>query len=192
MGKKRITPGWLRKIGVPGVLIAGLVFGSAYGWDKLKTLGPNYHKNTIVFAYTGVVRTVIDGDTIRLYNDFDYRLIGINAPDRGEDKYEEATKRLSDLVLRKRIWLEYDRYDDDKNGRVLAWVWVGCETVPKFLPADYMHLTFNRSREGLKDNPEGCKKGKLVQEEMVKSGLAKVEVYKDRGELKYEERIRSF
>jgi len=70
----------------------------------------------------------------------------------------------------------------------LAWVWVGCQN-PKFLPADYMHLTYNRSREGLKENPEGCKKGKLVQEEMVRTGLAGVEVYKDRGELKYEKRL---
>ena len=48
---------------------------------------------------------------------------------------------------------------------------------------------FNRSRPGLTDNPEGCKKGKLVQEELIKEGLAKMEVYKDRGELKYEMRL---
>ncbi|MEK7155065.1 MAG: hypothetical protein AAB697_02970 [Patescibacteria group bacterium] len=52
-----------------------------------------------------------------------------------------------------------------------------------------MRLSFNRSRPGLTDNPQGCKKGKLVQEELIKTGLAKMEVYKDRGELKYEQRM---
>ena len=52
-----------------------------------------------------------------------------------------------------------------------------------------MHLTFNRSREGLTENPEGCKKGKLVQEELVKQGVVWVRGYKDRGELKYEGRL---
>jgi hypothetical protein len=88
-----------------------------------------------------------------------------------------------------RVWLEYDRYEDDKSGRILAWVWVKCEENPRFTDNEYMHLTYNRSREGLLENPEGCKKGKLVQEELVRVGMAKVEVYKDRGELKYEKRL---
>jgi len=54
-----------------------------------------------------------------------------------------------------------------------------------------MHLSRNQSRPGLTENPAGCKKGKLVQEEMVNAGMAKVETYKDRGELKYEERIKT-
>jgi endonuclease YncB( thermonuclease family) len=188
---KRLTADYLRKIGVPGALIVGMVFASIYGVDKLRSLGPDYHKNTRVFAGSGVVREVIDGDTMRLVNGFDYRLIGINAPDRGEINFNEATRKLSDLVEGKRIWLEYDRYQDDKNGRILAWVWAGCERNPRFTPPDYMHLTYNRSREGLKENPTGCEKGKLVQEEMVKTGLARVEVYKDRGELKYELRLKT-
>lgn len=186
---KRLTAGYLRRIGVPGVLIAGIVFASVYGVDKLKSLGPDYHANTRIFASSGKVRKVIDGDTIRLNNGFDYRLIGINAPDRGERGSDEATKRLSELVENKKVYFEYDRYQDDKNGRILAWVWVGCEVNPNFLPADYMHLSRNQSRPGLSENPAGCKEGKLVQEEMVKAGMAKVEVYKDRGELKYQKRL---
>ena len=53
-----------------------------------------------------------------------------------------------------------------------------------------MHLTYNQSKLGLTENPEGCKKGKLVNEMMVKKGLAKVIFYKDRGEMKYEERLK--
>jgi endonuclease YncB( thermonuclease family) len=186
---KRLKADYLRKIGVPGVLIAGMVFASIYGVDKLRNLGPDYHKNVRVFASSGVVRQATDGDTIRLYNGFDYRLTGINAPDRGEPNYVKAAQYLERLVGGKKVYLEYDRYDDDKNGRYLVWVWIGCEANPNFLPADYMHLSYNRSREGLTENPAGCKKGKLVQEEMVKAGMARVELYKDRGELKYQERI---
>ena len=68
-------------------------------------------------------------------------------------------------------------------------MWMNCEGKPKFTSSAYMPLTYNRSREVLTENPEGCKKGKLVQEELVDGGFAKVETYKDRGELKYEERL---
>ncbi len=190
MKKKRITADWLRKIGVkevaiPGIIIAVTTLGVA-NWQKL---GPNIYKNKQAFPDSGVVRVITDGDTFELQNGVRVRLIGVNAPDRGEKMSDEATKKLSDLVEDKRVWLEYDRYQDDMYGRAMAWIWVGCEKTPKFLPVDYMRLSFNRSRPGLTDNPEGCKKGKLVQEEMVKAGLAKVEVYKVRGDLKYEKRI---
>jgi endonuclease YncB( thermonuclease family) len=188
---KRLTAGALRKIGVKEVLIPGLLLAGVLGWQSWKTLGPDFYKNQRVFPMSGMVKTVTDGDTFELRNGVRVRMIGINAPDRGEAKSDEATKQLRDLVENKRVYLEYDRYQDDKNGRDLAWVWIVCESLPKFLPSGYMHLTYNRSKEGLKENPAGCKKGKLVQEEMVKAGLAVVEVYKDRGELKYEERIRS-
>ena len=159
------------------------------GWTGWQKLGPDIYKNKQAFPDSGIVRIITDGDTFELQNGVRVRMMGINAPDRGEKKENEATKKLSDLVEDKKVWLEYDRYQDDKNGRVLAWVWVGCEATPKFLPADYMHLSFNRSRPGLTDNPEGCKKGKLAQEEMVKAGLVSVEVYKERGDLKYEKRL---
>jgi len=78
---------------------------------------------------------------------------------------------------------------DNMYGRAMAWIWIGCEEIPKFTPPEYMRLSFNRSRPGLSENPQGCKKGKLAQEEMVQAGLAKIEVFKDRGELKYEMRL---
>jgi len=182
---KRITPGWLRKIGVKEVLIPGMIVAAALGWAGWKNLGPDYHENKQVFREVGVVREIRDGDTFVLDGGVAVRMIGINAPANDE----ESKNGLTSLIEDKRVWLEYDRYQDDKYGRVLAWVWVGCETNPEFLPAEYMHLTYNRSRPGLTDNPAGCKKGKLVQEEMIKVGLAEVELYKDRGELKYQKRL---
>ena len=163
----------------------------ALGWNPAKLGGvKDYHQIKTMFPINGVVASITDGDTFELRNGVGVRLIGIDAPNRGEGKWEEAGEALTGLIGDKRVSLEYDRYQDDKYGRVLAWVWVDCEREPTFLPADYMHLSYNSSREGLKENPEGCKKGKLVNEEMVREGLASSERYKERGELKYEERIR--
>lgn len=185
MKKKRLMAGWLRKIGIKEVLIPGLLLAATFGWTGWNKL----EERKIRWPESGVVRVVEDGDTFELQSGTRVRMIGINAPGRGEEKSDEATKRLSNLVEDKKVWLEYDRYQDDKFGRVLAWIWIDCESTPKFLPPDYMHLSGNESRPGLIENPQGCKKGKLVQEELLKIGLVKAEVYKDRGELKYEKRL---
>lgn len=162
----------------------------ALGWNPGKLGGvKDYHQIKTIFPTSGVVTQVTDGDTFELANGVGVRLIGIDAPNRGEAKWEEARGALTRFVADKRVYLEYDRYQDDKYGRVLAWIWIDCEREPVFLPADYMHLTYNSSRPGLKDNPEGCKKGKLVNEEIVRKGLASAERYKERGALKYEERL---
>jgi endonuclease YncB( thermonuclease family) len=191
IGKKKSKPtvGWLRKIGVPAVLIPGIIFATIYGVKNISKLGPDYYKNKQVFPTSGYVEKVEDGDTLTLKNGAVVRLYGIDAPDRGEKKYAEATELLGQLVDEKKIWLEYDRYQDDKYGRIMAWVWTGCGDNPKLLQADYMRLSLNQSKEGLMTNPVGCERGKLVQEEMVKAGLAAVQVYEGRGELKYQKRL---
>jgi endonuclease YncB( thermonuclease family) len=188
-GKKRLTAKWLRQIGTPRVLIPGIILAGVLGWPGWKNLGPDYYASKQVFPDTGMVRNIVDGDTFELQNGNEIRLIGINAPERGEVGYEEAIEVLSHQVIEKKLWFEYDRYQDDKFGRVLAWVWIDCEAKPKFTPPEYMHKSKRESNPGLTENPEGCKKGKLLNEEMVKAGLARTVKYKDRGELKYEKRI---
>lgn len=176
--------------GVPAVLIPGLLIAIALGWKPdLLTTVKNYHQIKTIFPSSGMVTHVTDGDTFTIQNGVDVRMIGIDAPNRGEKNWDAARVALTSLIDGKRVYLEYDRYQDDKYGRVLAWTWVDCEREPTFLPADYMHLTFNSSREGLTENPKGCKDGTLVNEEMVQKGLASAEKYKDRGELKYERRM---
>ncbi len=192
-GQKRWTRRRLLALGVPAVLIPGLFIAIALGWKP----GPlskvnDYHQIKTIFPTSGVVGEVSDGDTFTLTNGVGVRLIGIDAPNRGEERWKEARDALTGLIADKRVYLEYDRYQDDKYGRVLAWVWVDCEREPTFLPADYMHLTYNSSRPGLMENPEGCKKGILVNEEMVKLGMASAERYKERGELKYEARLQRY
>jgi len=189
---KKLTSQKLKKLGVPSVLIAGLLAASALGWktgafDKIK----NYYELKALFPASGYVSQVEDGDTFTLKTGQTVRLLGINTPERGQNNFDSARRGLAGMVDGKKVFLEYDRYQDEKFGRVLAWVWVGCEQTPKFLPADYMHKSDRESNPGLIDNPSGCKKGKLINEELVKSKLADPVVYTDRGELKYESRLKS-
>lgn len=70
---------------------------------------------------TAVVKRVIDGDTVELFNGTVLRYVGITAPEEGEDFAEEATKLNQQLVEGKEIKLEYDNYTSDKFGRILAY-----------------------------------------------------------------------
>ena len=175
---------WLKR-GVPAVLIPGLIFASMYGVkniDKIK----DYYSDKKVFPQTGIMEEVEDGDTFRLNNGQTVRLVGIDAPNRGKEGEVEAREALQKLILDKKLWLEYDRYQDDKYGRILAWIWIDCENSKvKFTAADYMHLSGSKSREYIEVNPAGCQKGKLVNRVMVDKGFAITLNYDKRGRLKY-------
>lgn len=79
----------------------------------------------------GDVARVIDGDTFVLKTGQHVRLIGINAPELhhpilGEQPYgKEAKKHLEELILGKKVRLEFDVQTHDKYGRLLAYVYVG-------------------------------------------------------------------
>lgn len=64
---------------------------------------------------------VVDGDTIKLNNQY-IRLIGINAPEKGQYYFEEAKNRLEELIKGKSIKLEKDKEDKDSFGRLLRYV----------------------------------------------------------------------
>lgn len=189
---KQPTIASLKKKGFSYPVIAGLIIAMGLGWNgtalnKIK----NFHELRTLFPASGVVTVVKDGDTFVLKNGLEVRLVGVNAPDNGDKNFSDSLHELSKYVLDKKVYLEYDRYQDDKFVRSLAWVWVDCESTPKFLPSDYMHKSDNESNPGLSQNPEGCKNGKLVNEEIIKSGLSIPMFFKDRGELKYQKRINS-
>jgi endonuclease YncB( thermonuclease family) len=190
MSKKKLSSKDLIKKGIPYILIPGLLLAITLGFKGATFKGgKDYYQMKQLFPSSGYVQTIEDGDTFTLKSGVKVRLIGIDSPDRGQKGFSEAADELSNQVTIRRVYLEYDRYQDDKFSRVLAWVWIDCEQTPKFLPADYMHKSGNESNVGLTQNPKGCKKGKLLNEELVKKGFATTEVYKDRGELKYESRI---
>jgi len=184
------SPNILLQKGIPMVLIPGLMAALALGWSG-KEIGnmKNWYESKQVFPSAGVVKQVEDGDTFLLTSGHRVRLLGINAPDRGDEAYASSSSTLTNMIAGKKVFLEYDRYQDDKYGRILAWVWIECEKAPSFLPANYMHKTYNTSWPQLTTNPIGCQEGKLINEQLVRASAAKAEVYKDRGPLKYEDRI---
>jgi micrococcal nuclease len=65
----------------------------------------------------------VDGDTILLENGERVRLIGIDAPEKGEKCFEEAKNRLQDLVFGKRLLLQKDRSERDRYGRLVRFVY---------------------------------------------------------------------
>ena len=82
-------------------------------------------ENKIGEQKTYYVKRVIDGDTIELEDGTKIRYIGINAPEKGQNFYEEATQRNRELVEGKEVRLEYDVQKFDQYGRTLAYVFVG-------------------------------------------------------------------
>jgi endonuclease YncB( thermonuclease family) len=189
---KKLSAKELIKKGVPYILIPGILAAAALGWktgalDKIQ----NYYQMRALFPSSGIVSQVEDGDTFTLKSGVKVRLIGINAPDKGQKDFELSRTVLQSMITDKKVFLEYDRYQDDKYGRLLAWVWIDCESTPRFEPADYMHKSGNESNIGLVDNPSGCKKGKLVNAELIREGYAEIVSYQDRGKLKYEDVLKS-
>lgn len=184
MKKTQTYQSWLKK-GVPALLIPGLIFASVYGLKNINKI-KNYYQDKNIFPKTGQIESYEDGDTFKLQTGQSVRLIGINAPERSQTGYDQATLSLKELTQNQQIWLEYDRYQDDKYGRLLAWLWINCETQdPQFTPPDYMHLNGNTSKDYLENKPIGCQQGTLVNRKMIENNQATPVDYQNRGRLKY-------
>ncbi len=73
---------------------------------------------------TAFVYRVIDGDSIELQNNTEVRLLGINAPERSQPYYQEATNRLRELIDGKTVIFENDIQDKDQYGRLLRYLFI--------------------------------------------------------------------
>ena len=71
------------------------------------------------------VKEVIDGDSLRLANGKEVRLLGIDAPEYNHPGGDMARDFLEKLVLNKGIRLVSDTEDRDKYGRLLRYVYAG-------------------------------------------------------------------
>lgn len=74
------------------------------------------------------VERIIDGDTIFAGNE-SIRLLGVNAPERGETGYEEAKEFLEKEILGKEVKLEFVGERQDKYYRTLAYIFLRNENV---------------------------------------------------------------
>jgi len=167
--RKIPSRGLLAALGISTVFIPGLVLASILGWNwqedlsRLKQTG-GFYQSTEVFPKKVLVTKVLDGDTFETNKSLTVRMIGINAPDRGHEGYEAAKEYLADLIGGETVELEYDYYQDDKYGRILAYVWEKCST------------------------QLGCEDGKrMINWVMIKKGYADFVTYEDRRGLKYKD-----
>lgn len=110
--------------------VPGFVAGVFYSQYRA-----TYPLNTLQTQSTpATVDKVIDGDTLKVTTNglnpqqFTVRLLGIDAPEKGEYLAQKATAAVSRLVLNKLVRLEHSNYSSDKYGRLLAFVWVDHET----------------------------------------------------------------
>lgn len=73
----------------------------------------------------GIVTKIIDGDTIIVEGGFNVRLLGMDADEKGYPCFDEAKKRLEDLILNQEVKLEKDVTDVDQYKRCLRYVFLG-------------------------------------------------------------------
>ncbi len=99
----------------------------------------------------GIVKYVIDGDTVILTNGEKVRYVGIDTPERGQCWYRQAKEFNRKLVSGKKVRLERDKSNRDRYQRLLRYVYVQ-----------------NSSDE----------KEIFVNLELVKAGLARAKEYK--------------
>ena len=72
---------------------------------------------------TSTVQRIVDGDTLVLENGEKVRLIGIDTPEKGEEYFSEAGELLGNLTLNKTLYLERDRSERGKYGRLLYYLY---------------------------------------------------------------------
>lgn len=82
-------------------------------------------------ARTELVSRVVDGDTIELSSGEKVRYIGVDTPETVHPRKEvqfmgaQASAFNRELVLGKRVYLDYDVVRKDRYGRILAYVYAG-------------------------------------------------------------------
>ncbi len=105
----------------------------------------------------------VDGDTVHVSlngKDETVRFIGVNAPELShpaqniqEQPYgQEAAKHMTDALLGKTVYLEFDVGQRDKYGRLLAYIWLAPP----------------------KDNSENEIRGKMFNAQLLLNGYAQV------------------
>jgi len=126
--------------------IANFVFGWSFGlgavWDfatrhaDISEEGVTLSLENPLNMESAVVARVIDGDTVELEDGSKVRLLGVNAPEKGQLCFEQAKEKLEERTLNKTIFLETDGDEIDDYNRLLRYIWVGTNLVNKELLED--------------------------------------------------------
>ena len=151
------------------VLTLFSVFGKLFvGVDENTMDNPNNERKYINNSYNGTINNlskanyeisglcnkVVDGDTIDVVGVGRVRLVGIDAPERGEEGYEEASNYVKNMCFGKTVYLDIDNAEPkDRYGRTLAIVYVdGINVNQELLKLAYakvLHIPPSEFEKGL-------------------------------------------
>ena len=120
------TREFLRKFGLPGFLIPGIILAATLGFNWEKLAGQDPRTNPDIFGNNSKAAEVQDGDTIRLETGLPIRLIGMDAPDKGQPFFNEAWAFLGELIGDNQVRVEYDRVQNDNYGRLRGYAFIPC------------------------------------------------------------------
>jgi endonuclease YncB( thermonuclease family) len=102
---------------------------------------------------TYVVTRVVDGDTVELGNGETVRLVGIDAPEKGECGHERAADDLARMVLGRAVLLGRSDEDRDRYDRLLRYVDVGRQDAGLRLIENGLAVARYDSRDGYGFHP---------------------------------------
>ncbi len=107
-----------------GALIAMLLAGGSVAGYKIV-------RDTKADAFENSVHQVVyvaDGDTVDVENKVRIRLLGINAPERGDCHYAESRDYLKTLLGDAHVRIEKDITGADRYGRLLRYMYIVADT----------------------------------------------------------------
>lgn len=82
-----------------------------------------YSSNTNKYPTQATVKEVVDGDTLKLDSGQEFRLYGMNCPEKGQPYYQDAKDFTHTQASGKKVTIEYEpKYMKDKFGRLLGYV----------------------------------------------------------------------
>lgn len=161
------TRSFLLKYGLPTAVIPGIILATVFGFNYEKLIAKDPRTNHQIYATHQQVTEITDGDTIQLETGLPIRLIGLNAPDKGEPYFNEARTFLVESIGKKLVDIEYDRVQNDNYGRLRGYAFISC-----------------------KSDQDGCQKGLLnLNIALVKNGLAKTQFNKLWSKPKYKDEL---
>lgn len=135
-----------------GIARVGVLMGLLAGCGT--TQAPDVAQPAVGSAVTATVSRVVDGDTLDVAGVGRIRLIGIDAPERGECGFDSATAAISVRVLGMEVSLVPGAVDDeDRYGRLLRYVDVGDRDAGLALIEDGWAIARYDSRDGYGRHP---------------------------------------
>ena len=135
----------------PDQILHDSVFSDVDDNEKERTLDveeDNKLEEKNIDLKSGVVRYVIDGDTIILTNREKVRYVGMDTPERGQCWYRQAKEFNRKLVSGKKVRLELDKSNRDRYQRLLRYVYVIDKNgVEKFVNLELVKAGLARAKE---------------------------------------------